>query len=53
MSICKRDVHKPFAIKQEWTRNGIMCEQGDQLIGSIRIHQEAQISKLNYGLFHM
>lgn len=43
LSLRKRDVHKPFSIKQEWTRADIMCEQGDQLIGSIRIHQGKQM----------
>ncbi len=43
MSICKRHVKSPFEKKQEWLGNEIMCEQGDQLIGSVRIDEEKKI----------
>lgn len=42
----KRQVNGPFLEKQEWSTNDILCELGDQCIGSIRFDERQQICKL-------
>ena len=43
MIMYQRDLRKPFEKKNQWLANDIMCEKGDQLIGSIRIDEQKQI----------
>jgi len=43
MIMYQRDLRKPFEKKNEWSKNDIMCEKGDQIIGSIRIDEQKQI----------
>lgn len=41
--VCKRQVKRPFTKKQQWSANDILCEHGDQCIGSIRIDERQEI----------
>ncbi|CAF4181127.1 unnamed protein product [Rotaria sp. Silwood2] len=47
MIMYQRDLKKPFEKKREWLKNDIMCENGDQFIGSIRIDEQRQILALS------
>ncbi|CAF1092232.1 unnamed protein product [Rotaria sp. Silwood1] len=47
MIMYQRDLKKPFEKKREWRKNDIMCEKGDQFIGSIRIDEQRQILGLS------
>jgi hypothetical protein len=52
MSMYRRNNEKPFDKKHEWCKNEILCEQGDQLVGSIRIDEEKQICISIYTSFY-
>jgi hypothetical protein len=43
MIMYQRDLKKPFEKKREWQKNDMMCEKGDQTIGSIRIDEQRKI----------
>jgi hypothetical protein len=43
MIMYQRDLQNSFEKKRKWHKNDIMCEKGDQTIGSIRIDEQKQI----------
>ena len=52
MSMHKRNVKQPFAKKRAWTANEVLCEQDDQVIGSVRIDEQHRICKLSFYLLN-